>query len=80
MKDLLAPTINYAREGFPVSEVIAYYWQKGAANLQKWPGFAATLCGASSAEAIPEVQARRAATEARAKLRTACGFIRGAPG
>ena len=43
MKDLLAPTITYAREGFPVSEVIAYYWQKGAANLQKWPGFADTF-------------------------------------
>jgi gamma-glutamyltranspeptidase / glutathione hydrolase len=39
MKDLLAPTIRYAREGFPVSELIAYYWQKGASNLQKWPGF-----------------------------------------
>jgi gamma-glutamyltranspeptidase/glutathione hydrolase len=42
MKDLLAPTITYAREGFPVSELIAYYWQRGANNLQKWPGFAAT--------------------------------------
>jgi gamma-glutamyltranspeptidase/glutathione hydrolase len=42
MKDLLAPTIAYAREGFPVSELIAYAWQKGANNLQKWPGFADT--------------------------------------
>jgi len=42
MKDLLAPTITYARDGFPVSELIAYYWQKGAGNLQKWPGFADT--------------------------------------
>jgi gamma-glutamyltranspeptidase / glutathione hydrolase len=42
MKDLLAPTISYARDGFPVSELIAYYWQKGANNLQKWPGFADT--------------------------------------
>ena len=27
MKDLLAPTIEYARNGFPVSEVIAHYFQ-----------------------------------------------------
>jgi len=27
MADNLAPTIRYAREGFPVSQVIAYYWQ-----------------------------------------------------
>jgi gamma-glutamyltranspeptidase/glutathione hydrolase len=43
MKDLLAPTISYAREGFPVSELIAYYWQRGASTLQKWPGFADTF-------------------------------------
>jgi gamma-glutamyltranspeptidase/glutathione hydrolase len=27
MADNLAPAIRYAREGFPVSQVIAYYWQ-----------------------------------------------------
>jgi gamma-glutamyltranspeptidase/glutathione hydrolase len=27
MKDLLAPAIEYARDGFPVSELIAYYWE-----------------------------------------------------
>jgi len=26
MADNLAPTIRYAREGFPLSQVIAYYW------------------------------------------------------
>jgi gamma-glutamyltranspeptidase/glutathione hydrolase len=30
MKDILAPSIEYAREGFPVSELIAYYWDIGA--------------------------------------------------
>lgn len=39
MKDLLAPAISYAREGFPVSEVIAFGWQANAQRLQKWPGF-----------------------------------------
>jgi len=27
MKDDLAPAIGYAREGFPVTELIAYYWK-----------------------------------------------------
>ena len=27
MADVLAPAIRYAREGFPLSQVIAYYWQ-----------------------------------------------------
>ena len=39
MKDLLAPTIRYAREGFPVSEVIAYYWSASVPRLSKFPGF-----------------------------------------
>ncbi|MDZ7683451.1 MAG: gamma-glutamyltransferase [Fodinibius sp.] len=30
MEDILAPSIQYAREGFPVSELIAYYWDIGA--------------------------------------------------
>ena len=28
MKDILQPAINYARDGFPVTEVIAYYLSK----------------------------------------------------
>jgi gamma-glutamyltranspeptidase/glutathione hydrolase len=28
MADNLAPAIRYAREGFPLSQVIAYYWQR----------------------------------------------------
>jgi gamma-glutamyltranspeptidase/glutathione hydrolase len=43
MEQILAPAIQYAREGFPVTEVIAYYWQAGAAQLQQWPGFAETF-------------------------------------
>ncbi|MGH8033409.1 MAG: gamma-glutamyltransferase [Luteimonas sp.] len=40
MRDDLAPAIRYAREGFPVSEVIAYYWNLSVPRLSKWPGFA----------------------------------------
>ncbi len=39
MKDLLAPTIAYARDGFPVSELIAYYWDRSVPRLKQWPGF-----------------------------------------
>ena len=37
MKDILQPAINYARNGFPVTEVIAYYLEKGTANLKEFP-------------------------------------------
>ncbi len=43
MKTILAPAIRYAREGFPVSEVIADGWQSGAAALQQYPGFKETF-------------------------------------
>jgi gamma-glutamyltranspeptidase / glutathione hydrolase len=36
---LLEPAIQYAKNGFPVSEVIAEDWQRGARALAKWPGF-----------------------------------------
>lgn len=39
MADNLAPTIRYAREGHPVHEVIAYYWDRSVPRLSKWPGF-----------------------------------------
>ena len=41
MGDVLAPAIRYAREGFPLSEVIAYYWARNSELLKKYPGFAA---------------------------------------
>ncbi len=40
MSDLLAPAIRYAREGFPLSELIAYYWGRGSRVLKDQPGFA----------------------------------------
>ena len=42
MADNLAPAIRYAREGFPVSELIAYYLQRSADRLGKYPGFKET--------------------------------------
>jgi gamma-glutamyltranspeptidase / glutathione hydrolase len=41
--ELLAPTIDYARDGFPVSEVIARDWAAGARALREYPGFDAVF-------------------------------------
>ena len=38
-EELFAPAIRYAREGFPVSELIAHYWGRSAPVLSRWPGF-----------------------------------------
>jgi len=39
MDQILAPAIKYAREGFPVSELIAYYWNSNSRSLKNFPGF-----------------------------------------
>jgi len=35
----LQPAINYAREGFPMTELIAYYLERSAPRYEKYPGF-----------------------------------------
>lgn len=40
MAQVLAPAIEYARQGFPVTEVIAYYFERNAAVIGEQPGFA----------------------------------------
>lgn len=42
METLLAPAIDYGREGFPVSEVIAYEMGSNYEDLKDQPGFAET--------------------------------------
>jgi gamma-glutamyltranspeptidase/glutathione hydrolase len=39
MTEILEPAIKYAREGFPVSELISYYWQRNVQSLKRFPGF-----------------------------------------
>ena len=39
MRDVLAPTIRYARDGHPVHQTIAYYWDRSVPRLSKFPGF-----------------------------------------
>ncbi|MEM9173227.1 MAG: gamma-glutamyltransferase [Pseudomonadota bacterium] len=43
MREVLAPAIAYARDGFPVSELIAYYWERNARVLDEYPGFKETF-------------------------------------
>ena len=43
MHSLLAPAIHYARQGFPLTEVIAYYWGRGARVFRKYEGFEETF-------------------------------------
>jgi len=38
MKQILQPAIEYANNGFPVSELIAYYWQKSVPRLSPQVG------------------------------------------
>ena len=39
MSEVLAPAVAYARHGFPLTEIIAYYWGRST-GLKKYPGFA----------------------------------------
>ncbi len=39
MSDNLAPAIHYAQKGFPLSELIAYYWGRSVPRLKQFPGF-----------------------------------------
>ena len=36
-EQVLAPVIAYARDGFPVSEIISGDWQRSAGRLSEWP-------------------------------------------
>jgi gamma-glutamyltranspeptidase/glutathione hydrolase len=55
MKELLGPAIAYARNGFPVTEVIAEGWARNARLLEKYPGFAETYMPNNRAPAKGEI-------------------------
>ena len=42
MSQVLQPAISYAQNGFPVTEVIAYYLERTAPRLGKYPNFSET--------------------------------------
>ncbi len=60
MAELLQPTIRYAREGFPVTQVIAGAWQRGARAFADKPGFAAVFMPGGRAPDEGEVFANHA--------------------
>ncbi len=43
MPRILAPAVTYAREGFPLTEVIADGWKQGCEKLKEQPGFRDTF-------------------------------------
>ena len=40
IQEVLAPAVRYARDGFPVSELVAHAWSTSAEKLAEQPGFA----------------------------------------
>jgi gamma-glutamyltranspeptidase/glutathione hydrolase len=55
MKEVLAPAIGYARDGFPVSELIAYYWDLSVPTRKDQPFFLETFTKNGKAPAKGEV-------------------------
>jgi gamma-glutamyltranspeptidase / glutathione hydrolase len=55
MKELLQPAIGYARDGFPVTEVIAEGWAANAKLLAQYPNFKETYMPGGRAPAKGEI-------------------------
>jgi len=55
MRDILQPAISYAREGFPVTEVIAYYLERGTAALKEYPNIKEVYMPGGKAPAKGEI-------------------------
>lgn len=55
MKKILEPAINYARNGFPLTELIAYYWQGSSRSLKRYPNFEEIFMPGGKAPAKGEV-------------------------
>src|SRR5438105_13778973 len=55
MAQLLEPTIRYALDGFPVTEVIAGYWKKAESKLRQYPDAANTYLFQDHAPAAGQI-------------------------
>jgi len=55
MSEVLAPAIGYARDGFPVSELIAYYWNMSVPTRSDQPFFLETFTSDGKAPKKGEV-------------------------
>ncbi len=54
MTSILQPAIGYCRDGFPVSELIAYYWNRSR-GLARFPGFRETFLPRGKAPAKGQI-------------------------
>ena len=55
LNELLQPAIELARDGFPVSEIIAGDWQSSTKSLEKWPDSAKTYLPGGKAPRVGEM-------------------------
>jgi len=55
MKDILQPTIDYARNGHPVHQYIQYLWKRSVERLSKYPGFVEQMTIDGRAPEVGEV-------------------------
>ncbi len=55
MKAVLDPAIQYAENGFPLTELIAYYWGSNSRSLKQFPGFEEIFMPGGKAPAKGEV-------------------------
>ena len=58
IEQVLAPAIRYAKEGFPVTELIAYYWGASVRTLARQPGFLESFTTNGRPPAAGEIFAR----------------------
>ena len=68
MEVLLEPSIRYARDGFPVTEVIAYYWQRNVERLEDYPGFSEVFMPGGRAPRKGEIFRNPALADTYAKI------------
>ena len=55
MDQILKPAITYAREGFPLTELIAHYWAGNARSLSKYPNVSEVYMPGGKAPAKGEI-------------------------
>ena len=55
MDQILKPAITYAREGFPLTELIAYYWAGNARSLSKYPNISDVYMPGRWSMVIPSI-------------------------
>ncbi|MGK0480359.1 MAG: gamma-glutamyltranspeptidase/glutathione hydrolase [Planctomycetota bacterium] len=55
LSEVLAPAIGYARNGAPITELIAYYWNLSVPSRGKYPGFMETFAPEGRAPRVGDV-------------------------